>query len=451
LRDKSLLHHLNKKLVTLLLVPAMTMAWCNLSWSAGAGANSGSGRIEQKRQAETEHTELRKKLSELKQHINSTESAKQRAEDALAKSGEAISSTNRKLVELNEKQQQVEQKLAELILQQRQLKDQVEQQKNRLATLLRQQYETGSTDRVKLLLSGDNPNNINRDLHYLGYLSQSQNKLINQLRVNLAAVEQNKLATEQAKQNLDDIASEQQQQKAELVKEKAQRAELIKQLANKLNAQRKEADQLRKNEQRLANLVSRLNRIIEDQRKALQLAEQKKQAKRRAAEAARSSKAGTKNSPNKTTTVQITQTPEAESDSNAERSQFTQLKGQLRLPVKGELAAKYGSQRGEGALWKGLFIRAKEGADIKSIAKGKVIFADWLRGFGNLIILDHGSQYMSIYGNNQALLKQAGDEVNVGDIIATAGNSGGNEQSGLYFELRFQGKAFDPLGWISLK
>ena len=80
-----------------------------------------------------------------------------------------------------------------------------------------------------------------------------------------------------------------------------------------------------------------------------------------------------------------------------------------------------------------------------------MIFADWLRGFGNLIILDHGSQYMSIYGNNQALLKQAGDEVNVGDIIATAGNSGGNEQSGLYFELRFQGKAFDPLGWISLK
>ena len=80
-----------------------------------------------------------------------------------------------------------------------------------------------------------------------------------------------------------------------------------------------------------------------------------------------------------------------------------------------------------------------------------MIFAEWLRGFGNLIILDHGAQYMSIYGNNQSLLKQAGDTVGAGEVIATVGNSGGNEQSGLYFELRYQGKAFDPLGWINLK
>ncbi|MDF3036509.1 MAG: putative peptidase, partial [Paucimonas sp.] len=76
---------------------------------------------------------------------------------------------------------------------------------------------------------------------------------------------------------------------------------------------------------------------------------------------------------------------------------------------------------------------------------------DWLRGFGNLIIVDHGNQYMTIYGNNQAVLKHAGDAVKVGDVIATAGNSGGNEQSGLYFEMRFQGRAFDPLQWVTLK
>lgn len=443
-----MLSHLNIKFATRLLALALALAWCNPSWSAEAVANSGSGRIEQKRKAETEHTELRKKLDELKQDINNTESAKDRAEDALANSEAAISSTNRKINELNAKQQQTEQKLAELTVQHRQLQDQIEQQKNRLATLLRQQYETRSTDRVKLLLSGDNPNSINRELYYLGYLSQSQNKLINQLRVNLAAVEENKSAAEQAKQHLGEIAAEQQQQKSDLVREKAKRAELIRQLANKLNAQRKEAGQLKKNEQRLASLVSRLNRIIEEQRKAVQLAEKNRQAKRKA-EAAKSTKPTAKNSSNKNTPIQITETPEASSDS--EQSQFAQLKGQLRLPVKGELTAKYGSQRGEGAVWKGLFIRANEGADIKSIAKGKVVFADWLRGFGNLIILDHGAQYMSIYGNNRVLLKQAGDEVNVGDVIASAGNSGGNEQSGLYFELRFQGKAFDPLRWINLK
>lgn len=426
------------KLISLILV----LAWCTPGWSASPG------RVEQKRKAESEHTELRKKLNELKQDIHTTESAKHRAEDALSNSEAAISSANRKLVELSREQKQTEQKLAELIQQHQQLQQQVEQQKERLANLLRQQYETGSTDRVKLLLSGDNPNRINRDLHYLGYLSQSQNKLINQLRVNLAAVDENKLATEQAKQDLDDIASEQQQQKSDLVKEKTKRAELIKQLSTKLSAQRKEAGQLQKNEQRLANLVVKLNQIIEkqreEQRKAAQIAEQNRQAKRKAAAEAKASKKSSKQTGEP---IQVTETPEISSDN----SQFAQLKGNLRLPVKGELTAKYGSQRGEGAVWKGLFIRANEGADIKSIAPGKVVFADWLRGFGNLIIVDHGAQYMSIYGNNQALLKQAGDQVGTGEVIASAGNSGGNEQSGLYFELRYKGRAFDPLRWINLK
>jgi septal ring factor EnvC (AmiA/AmiB activator) len=127
---------------------------------------------------------------------------------------------------------------------------------------------------------------------------------------------------------------------------------------------------------------------------------------------------------------------------------FASLKGQLRPPVSGKVAAKFGTRRGDGPSWKGLFIRAAEGADVRAVAGGRVVFADWLRGFGNLIIVDHGSQYMSIYGNNQALLKRAGDIVKAGDPIASAGNSGGNEESGLYFELRHQGTAFDPAGWV---
>lgn len=421
----------------------LTLAWFVPGWTAAA--NTGSGRIEQKRKAESEHTELRKKLNELKEDIHKTESAKHRAEDALSSSEKAISNANRKLVELSSEQKQTEKKLAELIRQQQQLQQQVEQQKDRLANLLRQQYETGSTDRVKLLLSGDNPNRINRDLHYLGYVSQSQNKLINQLRASLAAVDENRLAAEQARHDLNEIASEQQQQKSDLVKEKAKRADLIKQLSTKLTAQRKEAGQLQKNEQRLANLVVKLNRIIEEQRKAAQIAEQNRLAKRRAE--AKASKKSSKQTRETGESVQVTETPELSSDN----SQFAQLKGKLRVPVKGELIARYGSQRGEGTTWKGLFIHANEGADIKAIAPGKVVFADWLRGFGNLIILDHGAQYMSIYGNNQALLKQAGDQVSTGEAIASVGNSGGNEQSGLYFELRHKGRAFDPLRWITLK
>ena len=90
-------------------------------------------------------------------------------------------------------------------------------------------------------------------------------------------------------------------------------------------------------------------------------------------------------------------------------------------------------------------------SEVKTVAAGQVIFADWLRGFGNLIIVDHGNQYMTIYGNNQAVLKRAGDAVKAGDVIASSGNSGGNAQSGLYFEMRYQGRAFDPLGWVTIR
>jgi septal ring factor EnvC (AmiA/AmiB activator) len=101
--------------------------------------------------------------------------------------------------------------------------------------------------------------------------------------------------------------------------------------------------------------------------------------------------------------------------------------------------------------WKGLFIRASNGEEVKSIAAGRVVFADWLRGFGNLMIVDHGSGYMSLYGNNESIHKRVGDSVNSGDTIAAVGNSGGNADSGLYFELRHQGKPFDPLNWVKIK
>jgi septal ring factor EnvC (AmiA/AmiB activator) len=436
-----------------LIALTLSLACVSTSWGGTPG------RDEQKRAAESEHAELRKKLGDLKQDILKTESDKQRAEDQLADSEAAISTANRKLFALNAEQQQTQQKISDLASQQQQLQQQVAQQKKQFSTLLRQQYQTGNSDRIKLLLSGDNPNRINRDLQYLGYVSQSQNKLITQLRANLAAVDSNKLATEQAKIDLDDIAIEQEQQKAALVQEQNKRASLIKQLSSKLSAQRKEAGQLQKNEQRLASLVDRLNRLIEEQRKAELLQQEKRraaqEAKRKAdaqQAAAASAKQGNQKPPAKPVSpaaesIEVTKTPEKSTDS----SQFAQLKGHLRLPVKGELSAKFGSQRGEGTVWKGLFIRAAEGTEVKAIATGKVIFAEWLRGFGNLIILDHGGQYMSIYGNNQAVLKQAGDTVNAGDVIANAGNSGGNEQSGLYFELRFQGKAIDPISWVNLK
>lgn len=131
---------------------------------------------------------------------------------------------------------------------------------------------------------------------------------------------------------------------------------------------------------------------------------------------------------------------------------FQTLKGKLNFPVRGKLVNRFGGQRsGRHITWKGLFISSPAGSNVKAIASGRVVFADWLRGFGNLMIIDHSQDYMSLYGNNEALLKQVGDSVQSGDTIAIVGNSGGNPDSGLYFELRHKGKAFDPLAWIKIE
>jgi septal ring factor EnvC (AmiA/AmiB activator) len=131
---------------------------------------------------------------------------------------------------------------------------------------------------------------------------------------------------------------------------------------------------------------------------------------------------------------------------------FSKLRGNLRLPVRGELTGRFGAPRGaSGMEAKGVFIRAAEGEPVRAVARGQVVYADWMRGFGNLLIVDHGESYLSIYANNQALLRTVGDVVATGDPIAITGASGGNEESGLYFELRHLGRPFDPLRWVRLK
>src|SRR5438093_10852401 len=134
------------------------------------------------------------------------------------------------------------------------------------------------------------------------------------------------------------------------------------------------------------------------------------------------------------------------------RVTFSTLRGQLRLPVRGELTGRFGAPRGAaGTEAKGVFIRAPEGQPVRAIAGGKVVYADWMRGFGNLLIVDHGEAYLSAYSYNEPLLKQVGVAVVPADSMATTGASGGNEESGLYFELRHLGRAFDPLRWVKLK
>ena len=477
-----------------------------LAAGAASGAAKPTERSKQKAAAEASRAGIEQKLSVLKRDISRTESAKDSAADTLAESEGAISDANRALRELAGEQGDTNAKLRTLGATEMQLGATIAAQKKQLSTLLREQYVAGNEDRIKLLLSGDNPNRINRDLQLMAYVSQAQARLLGALRSNLAAVERTRAEAENAKQELEEIAQEQQQQKALLVKEQGHRAALLGTLSNRLEAQRKEAGGLQRDAQRMSTLVDELSRLIREQAVAAAAAEQRRvsalaaikeraqaealvQAQARAqalalaqanarqkAERERlaraSARPGAKPAPPfkpdpidadepkvvarvpepkppapPPAVAAAARGPDSAPGLAAPDGAFASLRGQLRAPVSGKLAARFGAKRGE-ASWKGVFIRAAEGADVRAVAGGRVVFANWMRGFGNLIIVDHGGQYLSIYGNNQALLKHAGDAVRAGDPIASAGNTGGNEESGLYFELRHLGQAFDPASWI---
>ncbi len=433
-------------------------------------------RTRQKQQAEQERAELRKKLDALKTDIAKTEKAHGHASDALAESEKAISNANRSLRELAAEQQRTRQHLEQLSKSELELEAAVAQQRARLEKMLREQYVAGHDDRVRLLLSGDNPNRIAREMRYLGYVSAEQMKAIAELQQNLEAIEANKADAEETRAALDDIETEQREQKALLEKEKGKRKALVTQLSSKLGEQRKQAGSLARDEQRLSSLVDRLAVLIAQQRKAdeeeaRRRARARAEAKEREAReklAAKSrtedkGKAGTKDgiadnaklppvakaAPAKEARERKPADELAELPPPPDGNAFVGQRGKLKLPVKGELVATFGARRTDGPAWKGIFIKAAEGSEVHAAGAGEVVFADWMRGFGNLLIVDHGGQYLSIYGNNQAVLKRPGDRVKAGDVVATVGNSGGNEQSGLYFEMRHQGRAIDPLTWIN--
>ncbi|MEO0316851.1 MAG: hypothetical protein RL404_528 [Pseudomonadota bacterium] len=459
-------------LAALLVALAVSLALLTPAPAARAqGTQKSAERTRQKQQAEQERAELRKKLDALKSDIAKTEKAHGHAADALAESEKAISTANRSLRELASEQQRTQQHLAQLSKSQQELEAAVAQQRSRLEKMLREQYVAGHDDRVRLLLSGDNPNRIARELRYLGYVSAEQVKAIAELQQNLEAIEANKADAEETRAALEDIATEQREQKALLEKEKGKRKALVTQLSSKLGEQRRQAGSLARDEERLSSLVDKLAVLIAQQRKAdeeeaRRRARLKAEAREKLAAKSRTedkgkaeSKDGIADNAKSSPASRAPATKEAKERKPADElaelppppdgNAFAGQRGKLRLPAKGELVATFGAKRADGPAWKGIFIKAAEGSEVHAAGAGEVVFADWMRGFGNLLIVDHGGQDLSIYGNNQAVLKRPGDRVKTGDVIATVGNSGGNEQSGLYFEMRHQGRAIDPLTWIN--
>jgi len=258
----------------------------------------------------------------------------------------------------------------------------------------------GAPDALRVALSGSDPAGVGRALHYFGHVSRAAAGLLAEQRAALAELERLGDEARSRAERLRAIEQASRADREKILTERRERRRVLELAAGDIRKNRREIRVLRADESRLARLVEAIGRT----------------------------------------------------ELISAKEPFSTLRGKLRLPVRGELTGRFGAPRGAaGTEAKGVFIRAPEGQPVRSIARGQVVYADWMRGFGNLLIVDHGESYLSIYANNESLLKELGDAVAPGEPIATIGSSGGNEETGLYFELRHLGRAFDPLRWVKLK
>ncbi|MDO9010596.1 MAG: peptidoglycan DD-metalloendopeptidase family protein [Gallionella sp.] len=387
------------------LKPFLLLVLCSLMLAGRASASQ---------QEELEN--LRRHIAAMQSEIEKTRESKSEAADALRASERAISDSNRKLAELAAQQHEAGFRLHALQGQQQQLNQDLSRQQALLSKLLHQQYLGGKHEYLKLILDNQDPNKVARDLQYFQYIARNRAIWLENLRSNLSELNNISLEVQSQNSTLEKLSADQAQQKKKLQQDQLERKQVLGQFSKQLTQQRREIKHLQRDENRLVKLVEKI---------AEMLAQPKKKSLFR-----------NDNLP----------------DNRFDGEPFAQLQGKLTLPVKGDIANQFGTKRPDSTvIWKGLFIRTTSGQTVKAVAAGRVVFADWLRGFGNLLIIDHGNAYMSLYGNNETLYKQVGDELRGGDTIASVGNSGGNIDYGLYFELRHKSKPLDPLKWLANK
>jgi septal ring factor EnvC (AmiA/AmiB activator) len=366
-------------------------------------------------QGEAEKLEaLRSQIEGLRAKIAESEGSRIEVRDQLRDSERAISQANRALRTLASRRAAAEEELKTLARRSQALEAEIATRRETLGRLLRLRYLKGEQSGLKLLFSGEEPGRIAREMHYYGYVSRAQTQFIGELRSSLARLKDLEAGTRGRNAELAAIESARRAERAALLRQQAEHRKVLARVSSQLREQRRQVQHLERDESRLSRLVEELRKLLASAPPLL-----------------RNDKVPEPGGPDKA---------------------FSGLKGGLRLPIKGELANRFGAQRSDGGpSWKGLFIRSPSGQEVRAVAPGRVVFADWLRGFGNLLIIDHGKSYLTIYGNNESVLKQVGDTVRTGDAVATVGASGGNMESGLYFEIRHEGIAFDPMLWVSLK
>jgi len=330
----------------------------------------------------------------------------------------------------------------------------VEQQRL-IAIQARAAYQSGRQEYLKLLLNQQNPEKFARTLTYYDYLSQArleQLKNFNQTLQKLAGVEKD-INLQQAQLLVQQGNLDSQREDLDKVRKERQVAltklnDQYKQGDQKLQARQQDQEDLAKVLKTIEETLARQAREAEEARqKALLAAQEAEQRRQREAAAAA---AATREAP-----APVPQAPRAptgplvSSSGESFGGAFASARGKLPWPVDGRLLARFGETRGDDVRtkWDGVMISASAGSQVHAVHGGRVVFADWLRGAGLLVILDHGNGYLTLYGHNQTLLKSAGEVVKAGDAIATVGTSGGQSTPALYFAIRQQGKPTDPSQW----
>ncbi len=390
-------------------VAGLLIAWLALS-PAALAATAG--------QTQEELRELRARISALQKKLAAAEENRSEASDALRESERAISEANRELRELAAQSRESGARMAALRKSADAAAASMRGQQALLGRMLRQQYVQGEPDALRLVLGREDPNAMARQLHYLAHVARARARLVDGLRENLRDIERLQAEIAEEAAAIARITAGQTAQRARLEQEKRARAGVLARLSQDIRKQQREMRAMQASENRLTRLVEQLARLVR------------------------------KPAPSGKPRPRNDILPSGTGDGGP----FAALRGRLALPVRGELGSRFGSPRADGGVtWKGLFIAARAGDDVRAVAGGRVVYADWLRGFGNLLIVDHGDNYMTLYANAEALLKQVGDVIRGGETVATVGNSGGNAESGLYFEMRHEGRPFDPLQWVRLK
>ncbi|MFM5502056.1 murein hydrolase activator EnvC [Aeromonas veronii] len=376
---------------------------------------------------------------------------------------QAISAAAAKLNQTRQQLKQNQQKLATLQKDKLALEVQAKHQKQLLAKQAESAFQAGNHDYLKLLLNQQDPAKLSRSLDYYDYLNKARIEAIDALRVTRDKLAKNQQATKETETRLQTLLAEQQEHHQTLLASQQSRAKVRNQLQQSVQDDEQKLTKLVKAEKALKARLEELRRKREEQerreraereRLAKLKAEQERQ--RKLAEQRRAEQQRLAAQQNKT--VKPAEPVEEMSSTKPERGSgigtagyYSGLKtnGSLRWPVQGPILIAYGSPRTAQLKWKGTLIGASEGTQVKAVAPGQVVYADWLDGFGMLLVIDHGKGYMSLYGHNQSLLRQVGQNVEQGEPVALVGDSGGQDRPGLYFEIRYQGEAINPTKWLA--